>query len=277
MEGKDRLRVLTLNIWNRQGPWERRLPLLREGIARLAPDLVGLQEVVEVSHAGGHPQAPGGRSQADDLREGLGYHAAFGNAHDHGGGVRFGNAVLSRWPIAGSRVFPLPTGETDEHRSLLLAEIASPHGTIPFFVTHLNWKLHHGVIREHQVVAIAGHLKREAPIAGVPPVLVGDFNAEPDSAEIRFLRGLQSLAGVSTYLADCFGLAGEGPGVTFDATRNPFAAPTHEPPRRIDYVFARGPDGKVRGKPLTARVVLDEVVDGICATDHYGVLAEISI
>src|SRR4051812_19787816 len=123
MEGKDRLRILTLNIWNRQGPWERRLPLLREGIARVAPDLVGLQEVIEA----------GGRSQADDLREGLGYHAAFGTAHDHGGGVRFGNAALSRWPIARSQVFPLPTGETDEHRSLLLAEVASPHGSLPFF------------------------------------------------------------------------------------------------------------------------------------------------
>lgn len=263
----NRLRVLTLNIWNRQGPWEERLPLLRAGIARLAPDLVGLQEVVDVN----------GRSLADDIREGLGYEAAFGTAHDHGGGVRFGNAVLSRWPISGSRVFPLPTGATDEHRSLLLAEIASPHGTIPFFVTHLNWRLHESAAREQQVVAVAEHLKKNAPIAGLPPVLVGDFNAEPEASEIRFLRGLQSLGGVSTYLADCFGLAGEGPGVTFDARRNPFAAPTREPPRRIDYVFVRGPDQHGRGEPLAARVVLDEIEGGITATDHYGVLAEISI
>jgi endonuclease/exonuclease/phosphatase family metal-dependent hydrolase len=263
----NRLRILTLNIWNRQGPWEQRLPLIRAGIARLAPDVVGLQEVVET----------GSRSQADDIREGLGYEAAFGAAHDLGGGVRFGNAVLSRWPITGSRVFPLPTGASDEHRSLLVAEIASPHGAFPFFVTHLNWKLHHGAVREEQVVAVARILKEEAPIAGLPPILVGDFNAEPDATEIRFLRGLHALGGVSTYLADCFGLAGEGPGVTFDARKNPFAAPTHEPPRRIDYVFARGPDGQARGKPLSARVVLDEVEGGVCATDHYGVLAEVSI
>jgi endonuclease/exonuclease/phosphatase family metal-dependent hydrolase len=263
----NRLRVLTLNIWNRMGPWEQRLPLIRAGIARLSPDVIGLQEVIE----------SGSRSQADDIREGLGYEAAFGPAHDHGGGVRFGNAVLSRWPITGSRVFPLPTGESDESRSLLLAEIASPHGTFPFFVTHLNWRLHHGVVRERQVVAIARVLREAAPIAGLPPIVVGDFNAEPDATEMRFLRGLTSLEGVSTYLADCFGLAGDGPGVTFDSRRNPFAAPTHEPPRRIDYVFVRGPDQHVRGKPLSARVVLDEVEGGICATDHYGVLAEVSI
>jgi endonuclease/exonuclease/phosphatase family metal-dependent hydrolase len=263
----NRLRVLTLNIWNRQGPWERRLPLLRAGVARLSPDIVALQEVIDV----------GGRSQADDLREGLGYEAAFGCAHDHGGGVRFGNAVLSRWPITGSRAFPLPTGQRAENRCLLLAEIASPPGALPVFVTHLNWHLHDGAAREEQVLAVARLIKETAPIAGLPPVLAGDFNAEPDATEIRFLRGLHALSGTSTYLADCFALAGEGPGVTFDPRRNPFAAPTREPPRRIDYVFVRGPDAQGRGEPLSARVVLDEVEDGICATDHYGVLAEISI
>jgi endonuclease/exonuclease/phosphatase family metal-dependent hydrolase len=120
-------------------------------------------------------------------------------------------------------------------------------------------------------------IKETAPIAGLPPILAGDFNAEPDATEIRFLRGLHALSGVSTYLADCFALAGEGPGVTFDSRRNPFAAPTREPPRRIDYVFVRGPDERGRGEPLSARVVLDEVEDGICATDHYGVLAEVSM
>jgi endonuclease/exonuclease/phosphatase family metal-dependent hydrolase len=263
----DRLRILTLNIWNRQGPWDDRLALIRRGIERLAPDVVGLQEVVDV----------GDRTQADEIAAGLGYHAAFGLAHDLGGGVRFGNAALSRWPIAASRVFPLPTGTSAEHRSLLLAEVASPHGSLPFFVTHLNWKLHHGAVREQQVAAVAALVKQEAPIRGLPPVLVGDFNAEPESTEIRFLRGLHALDGKSTYFADCFGLTGQGPGVTFDSEHNPFAAPTHEPLRRIDYVFVRGPDQQARGKPLSATVVLDEVVNGVCATDHYGVLAEISI
>jgi endonuclease/exonuclease/phosphatase family metal-dependent hydrolase len=262
-----RLRILTLNIWNRSGPWEQRLELIRAGIRALSPDVVGLQEVV--AHAGS--------SQADEIREGLGYEAAFGLAHDLGGGVHFGNAALSRWPIAGARVFVLPTGGSDESRSLLLAEIASPHGKIPFFVTHLNWKFHEGAVREQQVLAIAARIKEAAPINGLPPILTGDFNAQPEATEIRFLKGLHALEGRSTFFADCFGVAGEGPGITFDATRNPFAAPTREYPRRIDYVFSRGPDKRGRGTPLSARVVMEEVVGGVCATDHYGVLAEISI
>ncbi len=263
----NRLRVLTLNIWNRQGPWDQRLALLRAGIRALDPDLVGLQEVVEYE----------GGSLAEEIRDGLGLEAVFGVAHDLGAGVRFGNAVLSRWPIASSRVFPLPDGGIGDHRSLMLAEIASPHGKIPFFVTHLSWKLHDGFVRELQVQSIAATVKAEAPIAGLPPILVGDFNAQPEATEIRFLRGLHALDGRSTYFAGTFALTGEGPGVTFDAARNPLAVPTHEPPRRIDYVFVRGPDTQVRGKPLAARVVMDEVVDGICATDHFGVYAEISI
>jgi endonuclease/exonuclease/phosphatase family metal-dependent hydrolase len=262
-----RLRVLTLNIWNRQGPWERRLELIRAGVRELEPDVIGLQEVIQVGDA----------TQAHEIAAQLGYHAAFGSAREYGGGVHFGNAVLSRWPILASRVFALPGTTGDEHRSLLVAELDTPHGKLPFFVTHLSWRLHHGFIRERQVATIAAAVKREAPIAGLPPILVGDFNAEPDATEMRFLRGLHALDGASTYFADCFRLKGAGAGVTFDSTRNPYAAPTHEPPRRIDYVYVRGPDGDGRGKPLSARVVLDEVHEGVAATDHYGVLAEISI
>lgn len=263
----DRLRVLTLNIWNRMGPWEARFPLIRRGIQEIAPDLVGLQEII----------AHDGRSQADAIADGLGYEVAFGPAHDLGSGVLFGNAALSRWPIVRREVFPLPTGDTDEQRALLFVEADSPHGRIPFFVTHLNWKFHHGAVRERQVVAIAELVMRFAPVGGLPPVLVGDFNAQPEATEIRFLKGLHALDGQSVFFDDTFEHAGVGPGYTFDATRNPFAAVTHEYPRRIDYVFVRGPDKRTRGKPLASRVVFDEVVEGVAASDHYGVVSEISI
>jgi endonuclease/exonuclease/phosphatase family metal-dependent hydrolase len=145
--------------------------------------------------------------------------------------------------------------------------------------THLAWKFHHGFVRERQVAALAEVIKRELPISEevLPPVIVGDFNARPDATEIRFLSGLHALDGESIFLADCFDEVGEGPGFTFDASRNPFAAVTHEAPRRIDYVFVRGPDKHGRGKPLSARVVLEEVVDGVTASDHYGVVAEIAM
>jgi endonuclease/exonuclease/phosphatase family metal-dependent hydrolase len=266
-------RVVTFNIWNRMGPWEQRLPAIRSGLRALAPDVLGLQEVLR--------PAPGvdGPDQAAEIA-GDAFHIAWGTAQDEP--VRMGNAVLSRWPILRSETFPLPQVGTDERRCLVFAELDAPFGKLPVFVTHLNWKLHEGHVREHQVRFVADHVRMLAPIGGFPPVLLGDFNAEPESDEIRFLRGLTSLGGRSVYFADCFALAGDGSaGVTYSPATNPFAAPTYEPERRIDYVFVRGPDSRGRGRPIAARVCFDEPnrdhdTAGVFPSDHYGVLAEIS-
>jgi endonuclease/exonuclease/phosphatase family metal-dependent hydrolase len=261
------LRVATLNIWNRCGPWEERLVAIRETLSELSPDILGLQEVIVT---------PDGDRLDQGLRiaEGLGYTVAYGASHVNG--YAFGNAVLSRWPILRHEVFPLPALDTDEHRSLLFAEVDSPSGKIPFFVTHLNWKFHEGYVREAQVREIAQTIKRLAPVTGLPPILVGDFNAEPDADEVRFLRGLTSLGGKGTYLADCFGVVGQGPGITF-SRRNPFAAMLREPDRRIDYIFVRGPDDRLCGEPLEAKVCFDVPVRGVFPSDHFGVIATLAV
>ena len=93
------LRVLTFNIWNRAGPWEARFEAIKAGIARLDPDLIGLQEVIVTEHGDLLDQ---GKAIADAL----GYHLAYGKSH--GEGFAFGNAALSRWPIVRQEVFPLP-------------------------------------------------------------------------------------------------------------------------------------------------------------------------
>jgi endonuclease/exonuclease/phosphatase family metal-dependent hydrolase len=261
------LKVLSINIWNRQGPWDERFALLRRGIEALEPDLIGMQEVL----------SDGQHDLAREIAEGLGFEVVYGPAKQLQGDFSFGNAVLSRFPVRLNEVVPLPSSDTTESRSLLITDVDTPWGPLPFCVTHLAWRLHHGFVREEQVQAIAAAFKRTLPIddAILPAVLTGDFNATPAATEIRFLSGLHALGGTSCFLADCFGDVGDGPGFTFDARHNPYAGLTHEAPRRIDYVFVRGPDRFGRGKPLGARVVLDELVDGVAASDHYGVLAEI--
>jgi endonuclease/exonuclease/phosphatase family metal-dependent hydrolase len=260
------IRVATLNIWNRFGPWEERLAAIRAGVGALAPDLLGLQEVVRLDPSDGD-----GLDQAAAVAEGFGYHIAYGRAHDE---RWFGNAALSRWPIARSHVYPLPRVGTEERRTLLFAEIASPIGAIPFFVTHLNWKFDEGHVREAQMREIVERIETLAPADGFPAVLVGDMNAEPDSDEIRYLRGLTSLGnGRRVYYQDAFAFAGDGsPGVTY-VRANPFAAPLREPDRRIDYVFVRGRDERHRGEPLEARVCFDQAFEGTFPSDHYGVTA----
>jgi endonuclease/exonuclease/phosphatase family metal-dependent hydrolase len=258
-------RAATLNIWNRSGPWEERLIAMREGLRKLAPDMLGLQEVLRFPEF----------DQASMIAEGLGYEVAWGIASENHG-YPMGNAILSKWPILRSETIALPNQGSDESRSVVFAELHSPYGKIPFFCTHLNWKLHHGHIRQAQVRALAQAVAARAPIAGFPPVIVGDFNAEPDSDEIRFLRGLTGLGGPCVYFADAFGVAGEGAtGITF-SKRNPFAAPLREPERRIDYIFIRGPDDSQRGEPLAASVCFDTKHAGVFPSDHFGVTATIT-
>ena len=159
---------------------------------------------------------------------------------------------------------------------MLHVVLDAPFGRLPVFVTHLDWRLDEGHYREIQVQHVAAAVAERCPVgAGVPPILMGDFNAEPESDEMRFLRGLTSLGGRRVYFADTFGLVGQGRGVTF-ARRNPFAAMLPEPDRRIDYIFVRGPDDRGRGDPIEAHVAFDQTVGGVFPSDHFGVVATIS-
>lgn len=257
-------RAVTLNIWSRFGPWEERLVAIRDGLQRLAPDVVGMQEVLRFP----------GMDQAALVGEGMGYATAWGLSSENYG-FPTGNAILSRWPILRSEVIALPSGGSDEQRSAIFAELESPFGRVPVFCTHLNWKLHHGHIRQMQVKALVEAVSRLAPLEGFPPVVLGDFNAEPDSDEMRYMRGLTGLGGPCVYFADSFLLAGDGAGTTF-SKRNPFAGPLREPERRIDYVFVRGPDDAQRGEPIEAAVCFDEGHEGTFPSDHFGVVATIT-
>jgi endonuclease/exonuclease/phosphatase family metal-dependent hydrolase len=265
----DVLRALTLNIWNRQGPWERRKPLIQAGLRELAPDVAGLQEVL----------AFGGASQADELVADLGWNVHYAPAWSIGGGLTYGNAILSRWPILERDVLPLPAPPEHDTRSVAFAVLDAPCGRVPVFCTHLTFQLYLSEARCAQVRALADHVAARAPTDGFPPILLGDFNAEPESDEMRFLRGLTPLGGRSVFFADCWDLTtarepGAGRGFTYDR-RNTYALRSREASRRIDYVYVRGPDRALRGEPLSCRVVLDQPVDGVWPSDHFGVLAEI--
>lgn len=263
-----RIRALSLNIWNRSGPWKDRLELIRQGIERLEPHVIGLQEVV-VDDEG---------SQAEEIAKGFGYEIAYGTASKYANGATFGNAILSKHKILSHENRELPSPGTSQ-RAAIFAKLDTSLGPLPFCSTHLAWKFEEGFIREMQVRALATFLKEKREETDLPAIVVGDFNTRPDATEIRFMMGLHALDGFSVHHSDCFEVAGIGAPFTFDPRNNPHAASTHELPRRIDYVFVSGPDDRGRGVPVSAKVVLDEVRQKkdvrYAASDHYGVLAEI--
>ncbi|MEZ5136814.1 MAG: endonuclease/exonuclease/phosphatase family protein [Acidimicrobiales bacterium] len=174
------VRVATWNLWWMFGPWQERAPRIERVLADIDADVVCLQEVwVDLST---------GESSASRLAEALGYHVAVANAAELEG-VGFANAVLSRWPIRSSAWEALPSpAEFEEHRVVLRADVDGPRGPMQVFTTHLHWRMDHSHIRQEQVRAI-GAFVAGSPDRTFPAVLCGDFNAEPDSDEVRMLVG----------------------------------------------------------------------------------------
>jgi endonuclease/exonuclease/phosphatase family metal-dependent hydrolase len=259
-------RVATFNIWNRQGPWADRLPLIREGLRALDLDAVGLQEVLGFT---GMP------SQAHEIADGLGWNVHHVPAWNVGGGLTFGNAILSPHALLDCASLPLPSPPGLDTRTVAFARVDCPHGPMPVFATHLTFQHHHSDARCEQVRALTDHVAQLAPIDGPPPVLVGDFNADPDSDEMRFLRGLTPLGGKSVYFADAWTTTGNvGSGFTYDR-ENPYALRSREHSRRIDYVYVRGPGKHLCGEPLSAKLALDVPRGDVWPSDHYAVVAEI--
>lgn len=260
------LSVLTLNLWHDSGPWPQRRTRIAEWIERLDPDLIGFQEAL----------VGDGFDQVAEILGDQTYHCDFVRASDFWGerDAAFGNAVASRWPIVDRRALALPDRGDGETRAALGVRIDAPVGPIAFWCTHLHWRLHHGAVRERQAVALASEVIAQRPRDGFPPIVVGDFNADPDSDEIRFMTGRHSIGDRSVLFYDAWKVAGDGgPGITW-SNRNPYARTALEPDRRIDYIFAGYPLANGLGHLRDCRVVCDDEKNGVWPTDHFGVYAE---
>jgi endonuclease/exonuclease/phosphatase family metal-dependent hydrolase len=204
--------------------------------------------------------------------------------------LSFGSAVLSRWPIDEHAYHRLPVADdepaaTDIPWELLHVRTAG----LDVFSTHLSAPPDHGHHRARQVRAIDEHIRRirgdrdtiEAfgiPREAMPPILCGDFNAEPDSDEIRFLCSLAALDGRTTYYQDAWRVAGDGPGLTQDWRTNPIAAAMNVPPKRIDYVFVGDPFQRrdSTGRVVSADLAFDARLTGRVASDHAGLVVDVA-
>lgn len=279
----DCVRLVTLNLWGNQPPLRGRLALAAKQLRALAPDVVGLQEVRPEN---GRDGATTAEYLAGELGAGFVYETSLEWQDDdffagHPGGQE-GLALISRHPIVEHRVKRLPVARRTEKRILLSALIEAPGGRVWCHTTHLHYRLDDGLAREQQVVAVDQAIKAiadESP-SGRVQLLCGDFNATPEHDEIRYLRGLTTLAGGRTHYQDAFARIHPGaPGLTW-SSENELTRPLRslDIDRRIDYIFVttRRKDG--RGTIRDARVVLDERhPEGYCASDHYGVLADVQI
>jgi endonuclease/exonuclease/phosphatase family metal-dependent hydrolase len=262
------MRLVTLNLWNEQGPLSRRMGLCIQQLNALSPDVIALQEV---------RQSVALPNQAATLALALGMQHCWAPATHWDGGDE-GLAILSKHPIVASGHRELPHATEKERRICLYARCDTPSGPLDAYTVHLNYRSSHGQIREDQIVAAQAFM-REVPDVRIPKVLMGDFNAVPDSDEIRWLKGLRSIDGQRVYFQDAWAhLHSRDPGWTW-AKSNPYTAKMAwlERDRRIDYIFVGHTNLDGTGTLLDCRIVLDVPdSDGNFPSDHYGLYAEIA-
>ncbi|TDD83729.1 endonuclease/exonuclease/phosphatase family protein [Actinomadura rubrisoli] len=271
------MRVLTWNVWWRFQAWDERREAILSVLRAEGPDIVGLQEV----------WGREGDNLAGGLADELGMHWTWApfDPHDRWrervdrSGFDVGVAVLSRWPLAGRAVVELPAaGGQDDGRMALHALVDAPGHRVPFFTTHLNPLPHESAVRCAQVRALAAFVAEHRAGTRFPAVVTGDFNAWPDSDEMRLLGGYRTAPPVpGQVLIDAWEYARrDAPSATWD-NANPHTAPHGEPGVRIDYIHVGLPGRGALGRVRAVRRAGTGPVDGVWPSDHTAVVADLHL
>jgi len=272
----DSVRVATWNIWWRHGDVDARMPAILATLRQVDADVFGLQEVCSRE-----PDQPGW------LRDELGYEVV---VSPDGDADRYTivNAIASRWPVLASEWRYLDVGDMPKHRTALWARLDTPHGPWDVFTTHLSHGFDQSALRMRQLDEIATWVAEVradstgadgadggAPV-GLPPVLVGDLNAVPDSDEIRRLTGRSAPAVPGLVFTDAWEQLGDGPGETYSAA-NPHVNDSAWPERRLDQVLISWPRRRPNGNPRRAERFGLDPVDGQIGSDHWGVAVDLAV
>jgi endonuclease/exonuclease/phosphatase family metal-dependent hydrolase len=257
------VRIVTWNVWGRYGDADRRQRDLEAVLAAVEPDVVCLVEA----------WATEDETQPARVAQRLGMsHSTFEGGWEQDGWTS-GLGVASRWPIVTREHRPLPSTGGDAGAALFCA-LDGPRGEIHLFVAVLDYPLGASARRQAQVRDLCAFVD-EVGSTGAVTVLCGDFNAGPDSDEIRMLTGLGAVPVPGLVFYDAWELAGDGgPGITW-SNENALAAVGRYPDRRFDYVFSAWPRLGAAGHPVRCERLGVRPPDGNEISDHYGVLVEL--
>jgi endonuclease/exonuclease/phosphatase family metal-dependent hydrolase len=259
------IRVVTWNVWGRYGTdFEARQAALEQTLEQTAPDLVCL---VEAWRQGESTQP--GRVAA---RLGLAHHRFVGDweQEDWVSGVGF----VSRWPMTEPRRRPLRAEDGSGFGEAVHVAVAGERGLIQLFAVMLDYPLDGSGLRQHQVRQLVQFIAETASRRD-PVVVCGDFNAGPDSDEIRMLTGRSAPAAPGMVFYDAWEVAGDGsPGFTW-SNRNPLAAIGLYPDRRFDYIFSAWPRRGGVGHPTRCSLLGVRAPGEQQVSDHYGLAADL--
>ncbi len=182
--------------------------IIVDTIKKCEADIIGLQEIRNTGEAKEY------EAQAKIIAEKLGYHYYFAEAIRFDGKNPYGNALISRYPIASAETILIPDPEIKsydgyyETRCLLKAKV-NVDGGLNVLVSHfgLNPDEHKNAV--------------ETVVSNIPEkhcVLMGDFNMEPDNPTLMPIK--QSLYDTS-----------------HDFSFPKLSFPSDTPTVKIDYIF----------------------------------------
>lgn len=233
----NQLRVLSYNIHHAEGA-DQKLDLERIAnvILSVKPDIVALQEVDQTVTRSSSVDQPTELSRLTKM------YVAFGDNIPLQGG-HYGNAVLSRFPVASYKNHLLPNIDNGEQRGVIAAEIEVPKLNQPLLLlaTHLD---HRRDGRERIASATAiNQLLGESP--GQPALLAGDLNDVIGSETLREFDSLWTRVNAEPLPT----------------------IPVTVPERQIDFIMFRPRE--------RWRVVEVKVLDEAVASDHRAILAEL--
>ena len=288
------LTVATLNLWGLNEPWAYmarrrevrgalpesrattlrvpggvwaalRRPLASRALLSCGADIVGLQESRPI------PGVSDGASQATQLAQDLGCHYASLGEDTLSVSHSNGNALLSRYPVSHVERTGLPPGEGEDERfdpglrDALHAVIEAPGGRVHCFVVHLTTRGSSAQLAEAQrLLASVAERAQDGPA-----IVVGDFNAKPDSPTMALLTGVTG--DTPLRLRDAWSEVNpDDPGFTMPIHTPRALGDTH---MRIDYVLV-GPGPEVVSAALMGT---EPDPDGFYASDHFGVAATLRL
>jgi endonuclease/exonuclease/phosphatase family metal-dependent hydrolase len=204
------LRVLQFNIHagiSRAGAVD--LGRIAAEIRAAHPDVVSLNEVDSGT------TRSGGVDEAAYLGRATGLRVVYGpNLFGYDGG-RFGNAILTRYPVVSSHNLRLPRAFRAEQRGLLTTTVRVGGRSVSFSSLHLSQGRRGLPNRIREAEAVARVLRTSTS----PTIVAGDLNSRPGDLPVRILR---------QYLLDAQEQGGTGAGDT---------VPEAAPRSRFDYVL----------------------------------------
>jgi len=197
------------------------------------PDFVVFQEIDRFTNRNGN------QDMLTAIAAKLGMFPLYGKAMDYSGGA-FGNGILSKYPFFNAKTVVSRPPEAAESRSCLWMDVILPNGRMLRIAgTHLD------VRSEQARISMLGTINVNLLTdEDYPTLLIGDFNATPDSDTMKYakIRGQD---------------IGEGTGNTLPSTN---------PTSRIDYVM---------GYPKTWLKKSYEIVCYPGLSDHCFIVAEL--